>query len=360
MQYIKNDINKNKIFKNMLLENKVDGILIYNPVNRLWFSDFKSTEGFILKTKEKTILYVDGRYITAAKKYSKNVDEIIEFGDCFKLINEELKKQNIKKLGFESDFINYKTYKLYKNILKTEIIPIDFSEIRVIKNNKEIAIIEKACEITDKAFENVIKNIKVGMSELKINTFIFETFMENGVEEFAFPSIVASGKRGAMPHGIATNKKIGNNELITIDFGCSYKGYSSDCTRTIAIGDDINPKLIDIYNIVLTAQKKGIKAIKPGIKTNEIDKICRDYISLKGYGKYFIHSTGHGIGINVHEFPRISPYCSIKLKPGMIITVEPGIYIEGLGGVRIEDDILVTDNGYKRLTKTKTDKLIKL
>ncbi len=356
-KYIKKDINKHSIIKKLLKENAVDAILIYNPKNRLWFSEFKSTEGYLLISNNKAYLYVDGRYITAAGKIAKNVDKIIQFGNIFELLNKDLKFLNIKKLGFESDFLSFANYELYSKSLNSKLCPVNTSKIRTIKNNQEISFIHKACQISDIAFSNVVKNIKVGMTELEIDSIIFSSFMQEGADEPSFPSIVASGIRGAMPHGRASSKKIQNNELVTIDFGCYYKGYASDITRTIALGKP-KKELLEIYEIVKKSQMMGINAIKPGISTKDIDSICRDYIISKGYGDYFIHSTGHGLGADVHEFPRVSPYCDIKLETGMVITVEPGIYIPNLGGVRIEDDILVTDNGYKVLTQSKKNPIV--
>ncbi len=359
MLYIKNDINKKEIILNLLKENKVEAILLYNPINRSWFSEFNSSEGYILITTKKSILYVDSRYITDAKKNAKNIDEIIEFGNVFDLIKIYLKEYKINKLAFESDFLSFDHYKLLQDSLTSIlVVPIDTSKIRKVKTNSEIELIHKACKISDNTFTKILQNIKPGISELELDKIIFSSFMDEGASGFSFSTIVASGKRGALPHGRASKKLLANNELVTIDFGCYYKNYSSDITRTVAIGNP-NPKLLEIYDIVKTAQQMGINAVKPGIRANEIDKICRDYITEKGYGEYFKHSTGHGLGANVHEFPRISLYCDAKLEPGMVITVEPGIYIPELGGVRIEDDILVTDNGYKMLTNSPRE-LIKI
>ncbi len=358
-KYINNEIDKNKIINKILLDNNVDAIILYNPKNRLWYSEFKSTKGYILIAKNKSILYVDGRYITAAKETSKNINEIKQFSNIFELLNQDIKKLSIKSIAVEGDFVTYCEYQKFSKFINAKIKSIDTSEIRTIKNNKEISLIHKACNISIKTFDEVLKKIKLGMTELDIDSIIFSEFMKHGADEPSFPSIIASGKRGALPHGRASNKKLQNNDMITIDFGCYYKGYSSDVTRTISLGEP-NNKLKEIYKIVQIAQSKGIELIKPGISTIEIDKACRDYIEKNGYGKYFSHATGHGLGADVHEFPRVSSWCDVKLKPGMIITVEPGIYIPDLGGVRIEDDILVTETGYKVLTKSKTDKLIKL
>ncbi len=356
MIYIKKEINKKEIIQELLLKNNVDALLIYNPKNRLWYTQFNSTEGYLLVSKNKSYLYVDGRYITAAKNSAKNIDKIIEFGDVFELIKKDIKELKIKSIGFENDFITYNHYNLLKKMFSgLNLVSIDTRKIRVIKSNKEIELIHKACKISDNAFNEILKKIKKGMSEISVDKIIFSSFMDQGADGFSFSTIVASGKNGALPHWRASDKKINNNELVTIDFGCYYKGYSSDITRTIAIGKNIDSELIKIYNIVKEAQFLGIKSVKPGISTKEIDTICRNYIIKKGYGDYFKHSTGHGLGIDVHEFPRVSQYCDIKLETGMIITVEPGIYIPKFGGVRIEDDILVTDNGYKKLTNSSTD-----
>jgi len=348
---------KKDIIVNILKENKVDALLIYSSENRYWFTNFHSSEGYLLITKAKAILFVDGRYITDAKKNVKNVDKIVEFGDVFQLINQEIENYKIKNLGFEDEFIVYRQFLWFKNQLNVKLKAVDLKKLRVIKTDAEIKIIKQACEITSKTFSDLVQLIKVEMSEKEIDALIYKLLLKNGADSYSFFPVVASGNRGALPHGPSTKKLIAQNDFLTIDFGCTYQGYCSDMTRTIAFNQP-KQELIKIYNIVKEAQEKGIKAIKPGVSTKEIDAICRNYITAKGYGKYFIHSTGHGLGIQVHEFPRVSPYCDYKLAENMIITVEPGIYIPNLGGIRIEDDILVTKNGYQILTKANKDLII--
>lgn len=351
------NINRKKILIDLMNENKTDAMLIHSPANRLWFTKFASTEGYLLVTKNKTILFLDGRYILDGKQSAQNIDEFIEFGSIYNLLTQTIKQENIKTLGIESEFTTCKQLLILQQYLNVDLLPIDTSEVRAIKDEQEIANIEKACDISDIAFENVLKVIKPGMSEKQIEAIIISSFLENGAEKQSFDTIVASGKRGAFPHGRASDKIINNNELVTIDFGCVYNGFCSDTTRTIAV-EEVSDQLKDIYNVVLTAQSLGIKAVKPGIKASEIDKICRDYINEKGYGQYFTHSTGHGIGIEIHEFPSVSKKSDTILQSGMVITVEPGIYIPEVGGVRIEDDILVTDSGYYQLTKSELEQLI--
>ena len=342
----------NKRINKLLEDNNLDAFLFQSNENRYWISRFNSTAGYVLVTKNKKILYLDGRYIEAGKEKAKNIDEVKELQtnnkNSLNIIFEDLKEMNLTKLGFSEEETNFKFYKFLQKEYD-HLYPVNTNDIRTVKELYEIEYTQKACDISLEAFNKVIKKIKPGMKEKDIAIELSYEMMLLGADKNSFDSIVASGIRGSLPHGIASNKIINNNEMITIDFGCYYKGYASDITRTIAIGEP-SYKLNEIYDVVKEAQKLGIEAIKPGVSSKEIDTICREYIQSKGYGQYFNHSTGHGLGLDVHEFPRISPFMDIELEENMIITVEPGIYIPGLGGVRIEDDILVTKNGYKILS----------
>ncbi|WP_374696778.1 aminopeptidase P family protein [Spiroplasma endosymbiont of Polydrusus formosus] len=329
MEYVKTKLDKTAKLKEYLTKYQIDGVLLHSTVNRFWFSEFASLEGYLLFTKNESILYLDGRYITAGKIQAKNVTNVVKIttnnaGGFWGMLQNDLTKNNVKVLAFESDHLTYLTYQSLKTSLSSEITlkPVDFSELRAIKTNAEIIALQKACAIGDLAINNVIKKIKIGITERAIEQIIINTFIEAGADKPSFDTIVASGWRGSLPHGRATDKKIENNELITIDFGCIYDGYCSDTTRTIGLGKP-PAKMLEIFDVVYQAQKQGIEAIKPGVTTSSIDKICRDYIISKGYGKYFTHSTGHGVGIKIHEFPRVSPFCDVLLEPGMIITVEP-------------------------------------
>ncbi len=363
MEYVKVKLDKKVKLEQYLEKYQVDGILFHSTVNRFWLSEFASSEGYLLFTKNESILYLDGRYITVGKKETKNVTQVIEMttnhhGGFFGILQSDLIKNKVKNLAFESDYLTYLTYKnLTTNLSSVTLKPVDFSELRAIKTNSEIEALKLACAIGDIAINNVINKIKVGMTERQVEQIIINSFIEYGADKPSFDTIVASGWRGALPHGRATDKKIANNELITIDFGCIYNGYCSDTTRTIGLGTP-SFKMLEIYDVVYEAQRLGIHAIKPGVTTATIDKICRDYIISKGYGEYFTHSTGHGVGIEIHEFPHLSPFCDALLEPGMVITVEPGIYIPDLGGVRIEDDILVTENEFQLLTEAKRELIL--
>lgn len=343
--------NKKIIIEKIIKENKLDAVLLYSFENRFWYSDFISSLGYLLITTDQAKLLVDGRYITEAKKEAKNVT-VENFSNIFASLADFFNKNQIKSVGFESDYVFYGQLQDWRKMLPNiNFVPLNVRELRMIKDSNEISRIKRACEIGDLAFQEVLKNVKAGIKEKELEAIIIDVFNKNGATKPSFESIIASGIRSSMPHGKASEKLIEDNEIITCDFGCVYQGFCSDMTRTFAFGK-IDQKLVEIHSIVKEAQIQGIKAIKPGIKIGDIDKICRDYISLKGFGEYFNHGTGHGLGIEIHEAPWVVKNSQTILKPGMVITVEPGIYIPAFGGVRIEDDILVTEQGYEILTKS--------
>lgn len=335
-------------------ENAIDNILVFKPQNRKYLSNFTGSTGFVLITKESNYFATDFRYIEQAKVQCKGF-EIVELNNEFTIFSL-LNKLNITKLGIEETYITYN----FVNQLKDEVEDINLiksdklvNDLRLIKDLEEINLIEKAAEITDKAYEHILKIIKPGMIERDIAIELEYFMRKNGAEGPSFSFIVASGERSALPHGVASSKVINNGDIVTIDMGCIYKGYCSDMTRTFVLGK-ANDKQKEIYNIVLKAQKTALQAIKPGITGYEVDKIARDIIESYGYGKYFGHGLGHGVGLEVHEQPRLAKHDSAKkmLRSGMVVTDEPGIYIPDFGGVRIEDLIAITDDGYKVLSKS--------
>lgn len=343
---------------NKLLDNlkkyDTDGVLIFKPENRKYFSGFTGTTGYIIITQEKRIFATDFRYIQQAKKQCKGF--VIKEIDNNYTIYHLLKDLNINKLAVEDDFITYQFIRnLRKNIKGLEIIPLEglLTKIRMVKDKKEIELISKAAKITDDAFSHILNFIRPGVKEIEISNEL-EYYMKNqGAEGASFSFIVASGKRSSMPHGVASEKVLEDGDFITIDMGCIYKGYCSDMTRTVVLGK-ASKEQKKIYNIVLKAQEEVLKSIKPGITGYDLDKIARDIITDEGYGDNFGHGLGHGVGLEVHELPRLanSDKAKIQLEPGMVITDEPGIYISNFGGVRIEDLIVVTEDGYKILSNS--------
>ena len=334
---------------------KIDAVLIKNLENIRYLSGFTGSSAMLLITKGKNFLLTDFRYIEQAKHESSGFD-IIKVDDYYDALLTLVKKFNIKKLGFESAFVSYEQYEKIKKIIE-DIVLIPTKEIveqfRMIKDDSEIEIIKQAVSIADKSWNEIIKRIEAGMTEVELAIELEFIMRKFGAESKAFDIIVASGFRGALPHGVASNKIIEHGDMVTIDFGAKYKGYNSDMTRNFIIGKPTKKQLA-IYEIVLEAQLAGIDKAKPGVYAFEVDKACRDIIKRYGYSDYFGHGTGHGVGLSVHEAPRVSQKeKSTVLEPGMIITIEPGIYLPDWGGVRIEDMILITSGGCEVLTKAK-------
>ncbi|MFS0672786.1 M24 family metallopeptidase [Ornithinibacillus sp. 179-J 7C1 HS] len=349
----------NKI-RQSLQELNLDALMIASPINRRYVTGFTGTAGIALVSAEEAIFITDFRYTEQASAQAKGFT-IVEHKT---LIEEEVKSQltklNVKRLGFEKNHITYATYDRYNELLDLELVPTSeiVEKIRLIKTPEELKILKKAAEIADQAFEHIQGYIKPGVKEIEVSNELEFFMRRQGATQSSFDIIVASGFRSAMPHGVASAKEIQAGELVTLDYGALYEGYVSDITRTVAVGE-ISDELRKIYNTVLEAQLRGVDNIKPGMTGIEADALTRDYIKEQGYGDYFGHSTGHGIGLEVHEGPGLSFRSGLKLEPGMVVTVEPGIYIPNIGGCRIEDDIVITETGNERLT-TSTKELIQL
>lgn len=341
--------NLRKLMKN----NGLQAVLLISDPNRNYMSGFTGEESYSVITDEKAIFITDSRFTEQARQQVKDY-EIVEYKGAFPEFLANLTKElKVKNLGFEQDVVSYSTYITYKEKLQCELVPMNgiVEELRIIKDKKEVECIKKAAAIADKAFEHMLHFIKPGMTEREIGLEL-EFFMKKaGAKDLSFTSIIASGIRSSLPHGSATDKVVNEGEFLTLDFGCIVEGYCSDMTRTIVIGKP-SEKMLEIYNTVLEAEERALKAIKPGISGAELDKIARDYITEKGYGSYFGHGLGHGVGRQIHEMPHVNYRGTNALKVGMVITDEPGIYIPDFGGVRIEDLILITEEGYEVLSNS--------
>jgi Xaa-Pro aminopeptidase len=345
--------------RNSFAEKGIDGFLITSPYNRRYISNFTGSSGVVLISAEKALFITDFRYIEQAKKQCEGF-EIIKFSDSIPVEVAQLAKNlGIKKLGFEEDDLTYSSYTVYDKEVEAELVPISgvIEKLRLIKTDAEIKILKEAADIADAAFKHILDFIAPGKTELEVSNEL-EFFMRKaGAASSSFDTIVASGYRSALPHGVASDKVIEAGDFVTLDYGAYYKGYVSDITRTVAVGNP-NGKLKEIYEIVLEAQLRGMAGIKPGLTGKQADALTRDYITEKGYGEYFGHSTGHGIGLEVHEGPALSYRSDLVLEPGMVVTCEPGIYIPGLGGVRIEDDLLLTKDHNETLTHSTKELII--
>jgi len=343
-----------------LEKNNLDGMLITSPINRRYVTGFTGTAGVAIVTGTDARFITDFRYTEQATAQAKGFQIVEHKKLMIEEIKNQLKEMNVKRLGFEQDHVTFSQYETYKEQLEVELMPISglIEEIRLIKTEDELTIMKKAAKIVDDAFEHIQKYIKPGVKEIDIANELEFFMRREGATSSSFDTIVASGWRSALPHGVASTKEIASGELVTLDYGALYNGYCSDTTRTLAVGE-IDSQLKEIYDIVLEANKRGVEQIKPGITGKEADAITRDFITEKGYGEKFGHSTGHGLGLEVHEAPALSSRSEKRLEPGMVVTVEPGIYVAGLGGCRIEDDIVITETGNERLTYA-TKELIQL
>lgn len=344
-------------FINKLPKN-VDGALIVSPENRRYFTGFNASDGFLFITKSGSVFLTDSRYIEAAK------DKIIccEVEEQKGKLMDYAKRFNCKVLAVEADRLTVTQLKNLRKALhgiKLTTVGTDkiIDSFRAVKNEAEIENICKAQRIAEAAFDHILGFIKVGVTEKEVALELDHYMLSHGADSLSFETIAISGANTSKPHGVPTDKKIEHGDFVTMDYGAVVNGYHSDMTRTVAVGaaSDEQKK---IYKIVFEAQLAVLRVLKNGVKCSDADKAARDVITEAGYGEYFRHSTGHGVGIEIHEKPFISPKSTATLRSGNVVTDEPGIYIPGKFGVRIEDMALITKNGCKNLTKAPKELII--
>lgn len=337
--------------REQMQKRELDSLLVTNPYNLRFITGFTGTAGLALITPNDAWFITDFRYTEQAGEQVKEFKVVQAQKGLIDEVARIAQEAAVERLAFEQDYMTFATYSQYQEKLSATLEPVSglIEKLRMVKSPEELEVLKAAAKIADDAFEHICTYIKAGMTELQVSNEL-EFFMRSqGATSSSFDIIVASGLRSALPHGVASDKKIEQGDLITLDFGALYNGYVSDITRTVAVGEP-SDKLKEIYQVVLDSQVLALENIKPGMTGIEADAIARDYIKSKGYGEAFGHSTGHGIGLEVHEGPGLSFRSETVLEPGMAVTVEPGIYLPGIGGVRIEDDILITETGNERLT----------
>ncbi len=335
--------------------------LVFTEVNRKYLTGFESSLGYLLISQNDSCLYVDGRYILAAKQKVKvcRVELLTKAQTC---ITEYIVKNNITTVFLE-DTVTVSQLNGFKAMLSEIDVTADcdlrknIEILRQIKTPYEIERITEAQRIAEKAFLEVLNFIRVGVTERDIAAELEYRMKKYGSEMPSFDTIAVSGYKSAMPHGVPDVKLIEAGDLVTMDFGAVVDGYRSDMTRTVAVGHATD-KMRLVYDTVLSAQKAAEKAVKPDIKCSDVDKAAREVITNAGFGRYFTHSLGHSVGLEIHESPSLSASSADTLKIGQIITDEPGIYIDGEFGVRIEDMLLVTEEGSKNLTNCEKSLII--
>lgn len=344
---------KKKLLKNLKAKS-LDALLVRKKENIFYLTGVKGDDAVLFVSHKKSFLVTDSRY---KEEYARSLNRctlrISDDTGLYAAVGRIAKETRSDRIGFESNAFLYSEYAALKKELRNKklvAIKGEIERMRVVKDADEIDCVKKACVSGIKVMDYAVKTARPSIREKDLKNMIEAYMAKEGISKAGFDIIVASGKNASMPHAVSSGKIIKKGEMVIIDLGTIDYGYSSDLTRTVFLGR-INREYLRVYNIVLDAQKKTIESIKPGIAAKYIDNISRQYISEKGFGKYFIHSLGHGLGLETHEDPRVSKKSSDILAPNMIITVEPGIYIPGWGGVRLEDVVLVTKNGCKVLTE---------
>ena len=341
--------------RDFLREKKADAVVVNKEVNLHYFSGFRGDDTLLLVSPQDALLITDSRYTEQAAQQAPLYEMVEQKDGLLAKAAECVKARGWKKLAFEGNAMLYDTFMKFGERLENNAaleISVHLDELRQVKEAEEIAVMEKAAEIGDAAFRDIVKFIRPGVSEREVAARLEGTMRALGSERPAFTTIVASGARGSLPHGIATEKLIVSGEFVTMDFGAVYEGYHSDMTRTVCVGRASEEQRA-LYQTVLDAQEFGVSLVKPEASGKEIDGLVRGRLTDAGYGEFFGHGLGHSLGLEIHEEPRLSKSSACEhLLPGMVVTVEPGVYLPGKCGLRIEDTVLVTETGGAPLTKS--------
>lgn len=339
------------------LSDKKQAALITSDVSRRYLSGFKSSAGILLITKEKSYLLIDFRYFDKAKQEASEDCEVVLLTNTREQLMELYINHGISEVFLENNFVTLAQLAKYKD--EYAFLQFDTSsflsdmilDMRIIKDKEELKYIVTAQRIAEKAYQRLLNDIKVGMTEKHVAALLDYYMAEYGSDGLSFDTIAASGINSASPHAVPTDKKLQAKEFLTLDFGATYKGYHSDMTRTIAIGGATD-EMRTVYSAVFSANNDAIKAVRAGVGGKVPDSVARSTLDAWGYAEYFGHGLGHGVGLEIHEAPTSSRSSVHTLKKGMILTIEPGVYISGKFGVRIEDMVCVTEDGCVNLTNT--------
>ena len=352
-------VSRQNKLKSVLAELGFDGILITRLSNVRYICGFTGSAGSCIITPNKDYFITDGRYMEQSKDEVKGFERIIDYGTHIEIAQKNNLIPKGLKLALESDFLSLSLYNqltdLFPNI-KWESTKMILENLAAVKDESELEALRTAVEITDKVFDEVLQFFKIGVSEKEIALELSTRYQKYGEGE-AFPSIVASGPNSALPHAQPGERKLHKGDFVVVDAAAKYAGYHADMTRTVVIGKPTD-KHLEIYGLVKKSQQAGIDATQAGVACKAVDDATRDVIADAGYGDKFIHSTGHGIGLEIHSSPRLSQQSEEILKENNVVTIEPGIYLTGWGGVRIEDDIVVKKDGNEVLNKTSKELMI--
>lgn len=346
-------MNGLKRLQDYVVAEQLDGIVILSRSNLHYFAGFTGTTGCALITPDKAYFVADSRYIEQAGQQAEGYEVLLMQKTHFATLAPILKENNLQSLAFDGNQISYDSVALMKETFGDGITyrSVGLEGLRAVKREDELALMQKAATIADEAFAVLLQHIKPGMTEEEARILLEVEMLKRGSEGPSFDTIIASGHRSSMPHGVASSKVMEEGDFVTCDFGAIYSGYHSDITRTIVLGKASEDQK-KLYEDVLAAQEYGLSLVKPGVSGFDLDCAVRDFLAEKGYGPYFQHGLGHGVGLDIHEKPVTSPISKDILEEDMVVTIEPGVYFPEKYGIRIEDSVIVKASGAVRLTNT--------
>lgn len=338
----------------------LDGLLVSSLQDIRYLSGFSGSTALALITQSRAALILDFRYLTQAAREVSHFEIVTTPTKPWDAVANLAQDWKIQRLGFEAEDLSFFQHEKLKEglpdvtlVATSELI----KDLRMVKDSEEVTLIQKSAEILSITLEEVLSEIKPGLREREVAALLEYRMKIHGADREGFDTIVASGERSAMPHGIASDKELIKGELVIIDCGCGYQGYNADITRTIALGKP-SARALEIYQVVLRAQEQALATARVGVRAATVDKAARQVIEGEGYGEFFGHNTGHGVGLSVHEKPTLSRDSEIPLEEGMTFTIEPGIYLPGVGGIRIEDTVTLGLRGLEVLTSAPRELLI--
>jgi Xaa-Pro aminopeptidase len=348
------------LLRQKMAEQNLPALLVTQTLNRRYVSGFSGSAGILFITEDKALLLTDFRYVERAAEEAPDCEIMEVDGSLAPMLPDLMSEAGADKVGFESAYVPYAEYKAWRGkIGASALSPVLglVEGLRAVKSAEEAALIRQAVRISDGAYGHLKEYLRPGMTEKQVAWELEVWMRTHGADDIAFDIIVASGPNGARPHALASDREIGEGEPITVDMGAAVRGYNSDLTRTFCLGH-ADDQFRKVFDITLRAQEAAERFIKPGVAGKDADAVARDIIKAAGHGEQFGHGLGHGVGMAVHESPGMGPKAVAALAPGNIVTVEPGIYIAGWGGVRIEDMVLVTESGVEVLTQAAKDRVI--
>ena len=356
-------MNHFKKIASVLETHSLDAVLLTCEANRFYASGFHSfgTDGVAVVTRNRNYYFTDSRYTEAAARHVRDAEirQTDREHPYSALINEVIEKEHITRMGYEDEYMTAADFRRFSEKLHCELVPATelLWTLRAVKDQAELECMIQAQRIAEKALADILGEIRPGVTEKEIAALLLYKMLHYGAEDKSFDPIVVSGANGSLPHGVPSEKPIQAGEFVTMDFGCKFGGYCSDMTRTVAVGH-VTEEMETVYNTVLKAQLAGIAAAKAGVTGAAVDGAARRVIADAGYGPYFGHSFGHSVGVEIHENPNATPSNSKPLPAGVVISAEPGIYLPGKLGVRIEDVIVITEQGCQNITLASKELLI--